>query len=1136
MRILIRFVILFYFLINLKSVSQNNSDRLIFNHIGIHNALEKQVIRGIVKDDLGFMWFATENGLFKYDGVGYKIFRHNPDDTSSLQTNNLTHIIKDKSGMLWIAADGAGLYSLDPVSEKLTLYKNPIKPIVTNRVKWVMEGPFETIYTASYGGGLSILNKKTKQFKNFLNDEKDTCSINGNAVTSMTPGENNKTWLTLRKGGLDLFDPLSEKFTHYNFYRGQEGEHIANQVCLYKNESVFFVTNDGMYKLSLKDNKFTKFINNEKDSSSIAVNDVESIFIDSKNRIYLGVKKGIDVYDPDGNFFNHYKYNSEDPNSLGKSKGIIIFYEDDEKILWIGTAKGGLNVVYPKAVKATTWKMDPKNKNSVVSDAVFSMYLEPDNKLWIGTYGQGASCFNTLTGEFKNYYSVDKDKTTMSSGLVYSFFRDKKNYMWLSTENGLNKLNTNTGKVEKLFFRDSEESKGEKYKRIHRTVKAFEDEKNNLWVSIIQGGLLYLNPQTGEFTRFMRDEKDSTTLSDNRVFDMALDKTNNIIWLATYNGGINAFDLKTHKTAWCTVQKNNSASISHNWTFTLKIDPLTNILWIATEGGLNALDLNRLPKDRRKSHFFHFTELDGLPDNKVVAIEPDGKGNIWLSTEASVCYYMPTKKLGGTIDEQIFPKGKLKIYNRSNGLPFNGASPYAVIYNKNNKRLYVGNEGFCSFNPDSIWENKKLPPVYITEIKLFNKALRLDTSVYYKKYLELLYDQNCLSFGFAALNYIFPESNRFAYKLEGQESEWQYCGLRNFVSYTNIDPGTYVFRVKAANNDGYWNENGASITIVITPPFWKTKWFYAICIAVLLGSIVLYVKWRERHLKKEKIVLEGKVNERTRELKKEKEKVLEQKELIEEKQGEILDSIKYAKRLQNAILPSENLVKHYLPDSFILYKPKDIVAGDFYWMHIINEDHILIAAADCTGHGVPGAMVSIVCSNALNRTVKEFGITEPGKILDKTRELVIETFEKSESEVKDGMDISVCSISKLQEGNSIIKWSGANNPLWYIQNNKLMEVGPDKQPIGKYDKETTFSVHTVELKKGDSVYLFTDGYADQFGGPNGKKFKYKNFKELLLAVNNLEMAAQKIKIEKALDEWKNNLEQVDDILLIGIRI
>jgi len=277
---------------------------------------------------------------------------------------------------------------------------------------------------------------------------------------------------------------------------------------------------------------------------------------------------------------------------------------------------------------------------------------------------------------------------------------------------------------------------------------------------------------------------------------------------------------------------------------------------------------------------------------------------------------------------------------------------------------------------------------------------------------------------------------------------------------------------------------------------------------------------------------------------KQKQTIEEQKLLVEEHQKEIIDSITYAKRIQDAILPPLKLVKQKFPESFVIYKPKDIVAGDFYWMEEF-DDIIFIAAADCTGHGVPGAMVSVVCSNALTRSVKEFGLRDTGKILDKTRELVIETFEKSSEDVKDGMDISLLSIDKA---NKKIHWSGANNPLWYFHNNDIkatsfaqtsenfFTVKADKQPIGKSEYPRPFTTHQLKYQNDTSYFLFTDGLADQFGGLLGKKFKYKQFSELLKNINLLDQEKQAQIIEKTFSDWKGKLEQVDDVCVMGIRV
>lgn len=345
---------------------------------------------------------------------------------------------------------------------------------------------------------------------------------------------------------------------------------------------------------------------------------------------------------------------------------------------------------------------------------------------------------------------------------------------------------------------------------------------------------------------------------------------------------------------------------------------------------------------------------------------------------------------------------------------------------------------------------------------------------------------------------------------------------------------------------------------------WQRYFLFAGLIMVVIFAVFIFNRFRITRKQRNVIAIQ-------------KKEVEHQKELIQEKNTEILDSILYAKHLQNAILPPIKLWNEYLPDSFVLYKPKDIVAGDFYFFEKI-ENRILFAAADCTGHGVPGAMVSVVCSNALNRAVREFALTDPGKILDKVKELVLATFERSEHDVNDGMDISLVSLTLRAEnknGQQIssfphpafpLQWSGANNPLWIVRKGQgdmeqvksdersvmndekindssliihrpsLIEFKPDKQPIGKSFDSEAFTTHHIELEKGDTLYVFTDGYQDQFGGEKGKKFNVSRLKELILAIQHYSMQEQHQLLIDNFNNWRGDIEQIDDVCVIGVRI
>jgi serine phosphatase RsbU (regulator of sigma subunit) len=307
-------------------------------------------------------------------------------------------------------------------------------------------------------------------------------------------------------------------------------------------------------------------------------------------------------------------------------------------------------------------------------------------------------------------------------------------------------------------------------------------------------------------------------------------------------------------------------------------------------------------------------------------------------------------------------------------------------------------------------------------------------------------------------------------------------------------------------------------------------------ILIIFFAIIIIRAYRQKRKANLELQVQKQEVEKQRDIANKEHRVAEEQKLIvQEKNREIMDSINYAKRIQHAILPPEELVSKYIDKNFILYLPKDVVAGDFYWFEPLG-DHILLAAADCTGHGVPGAMVSVVCHNSLNRAVREFGLTDPGEILDKVTELVIETFERSNEEVKDGMDIALISIPKTTESSKTITYAGANNSLYYVQDGELKEIKADKQPIGKYTERKPFTTKSIDVHEGDMIYLYSDGYADQFGGPRGKKFKYKPLKNLLLQnASNPVDYQKKILIHEFID-WKSDLEQIDDVCIIGVRI
>jgi len=413
--------------------------------------------------------------------------------------------------------------------------------------------------------------------------------------------------------------------------------------------------------------------------------------------------------------------------------------------------------------------------------------------------------------------------------------------------------------------------------------------------------------------------------------------------------------------------------------------------------------------------------------------------------------------------------------------------------------------------------------VHITSFKKFGLETALDTSISDKKYIELSYKDNFISFEFVALDYIFPEKNKYSFTMDGLDNNWSPPSTRRYVSYTNLPGGDYIFRIKASNSDGVWNNEGVAVHIKVIPPWWKTNAFYAFCVIFSIAFIFGFIRFRTASIEKEKKILEQKVAERTAEL--------------AQKNKDITSSIQYAKRIQDAILPTKEQIHKHFPDSFVLFKPKDIVSGDFYWFGE-KMGRKIAACVDCTGHGVPGAFMSMIGTNLLNQIILENGITEPAAILSALNQGVRTALKQgiqSEIETTDGMDIALCSIDMNAKE---VQFSSALRHLIIISNGKIEKVDGNKFPIGgaQLDTERIFTNHLKFLKKGDILYMFSDGYADQFGGEKGKKFMIKRLHTLLLSIYLFSMPEQKTLLEKELENWKGNHSQVDDVLVIGIRV
>ncbi|MCC6369614.1 MAG: SpoIIE family protein phosphatase [Bacteroidia bacterium] len=1050
------------------------AQQLRFKAITSENGLSTNFVHCIMQDDKGFMWFGTQDGLNKYNGFDSKIFKNDPSDTNSLRGSEIFCLSQINTNLILIGTDN-GLHFFNPVNEKFQR--------ISKRNKGLL-GKITTIYKldeskALVGTENNLYLVDVNQKSILLSVFNVTEPLNVSCVYKF----NNTIFVGTMDKGLWKLDA---KYKAQRFWLGDQkggAKYIpvefenATSLCEYNQHLYIATYGKGIYILN-KDLQLTGTVNfggfNE---NSNFITD----FTIKNNRIYAATEYGLVLQDLDSERFLYF-HKTDKPFSLS-SNGCTSVFLDAEKNCWVGTQLSGVNVAFSRALK---FPISNFNLESEFAN-VFSFCETKPGFALVG----GVKTFhelNLITGE-KNDLSK-----FLSSGTALCILRENENIYWVGTwGNGLFRYDKATNSAKNILDI-----------KLGGTIVYLHLNGDKLYAGSVGDGLFRINTSNFETTRFT--EKDG--LPDPSVNYIFKDSKDNV-WLGTYEGGLvkmSGYDAN-NKLPITQVYKNTGlpSQLASNIVLAINEDKNGNI-WLATSTGLSKL--------KPDGSFYNFYEKDGLSNAYLYSLLKDSTGNFWMTSNSGIIRFNPELP-----EKEI----EFKNYSIKDGL-INPEYSMGAACSSNSGKIYVGGtKGFNVFSPSQIKDNLNAPASYVVGYKRGGKDVPTDSLIIYKKHLQLSWSENFFQFELAALDYTDPGKNKFMYMLEGYDNDWSTPTTVRYVSYTELPGGDYTFKVKATNSDGTWNETPYQITITVVPPFWKTKTFYVLIIVIGLGSVIGYTQYRTRAIKKVNKILEAKVEERTKEL--------------HEKNLDITASIQYAKRIQEAILPAKDQIYSKMGKIFILYRPKDIVSGDFYWFAEKNGVKIF-AVVDCTGHGVPGAFMSMIGHNLLNQIVLENGITDPADILNHLHRGIQAALRQGHNVIStnDGMDVSMITINSA---TAQVQWAGANRPLVLLSpEGEFSRLEGDKFPVGgaQAHVDRMFTCKAVEAKKGSMAYMFSDGYADQFGGEKGKKFMVKRLHETLVAIHQQPAGEQQNELEKQFLEWKKEHEQVDDVLVVGIGI
>ncbi|MEO6327407.1 MAG: two-component regulator propeller domain-containing protein [Ginsengibacter sp.] len=837
--------------ISFNSFSQ--AQHIKFEHIGTNMGLSQSNVICIFQDSRGFMWFGTRDGLNKYDGYKFTVYKYDAENENSLSQNTVQDIIEDHDGNLWIATEGGGLNKFDREKEKFIRFKNNSKDphsirndyisklmedeygnlwiatngglnmydkltnkfsyylhnqndpktLIDDRVCDIVEDKEHNIWLATVAAGFDLFDRKTKTFRHFRTDIKDSLSVASNNHSTLFIDDKDQLWIGTRGNGLSLFDKKNETFKHYlnKLNDKDNGPNVIRTIKEDDKENLWIGTeNGGLCLFDIQTETFQNYAPDEADNSSLSDISIWSLCKDKKGNMWVGTfSSGLNFVNHDANKFAHYSHTSS-PLSLNNNK-VLAIVEDSKQNLWIGTDGGGMDLFNSKTGAFTHYVHDASNKNSLCGNYVLAICEDSEGSLWIGTWADGITVFN-------------KEKNS------YTHFKyDPANPNGLSSPN----------------------------------IRAiFEDNEKDMWVVTFGAGFCKYDKKNNNFIRYPSDAANTNTVG-NAYVNMFFEDSKQNLWIATHGSGLDLFNKKTN-TFKHFLKIENKNSISNNVVYCMAEDKEGN-LWIGTDMGLNRMDKN--------GAFINYNTKDGLPSNSILGLLIDKKSNLWVSTLNGLSRFDPITKV-------------FKNFGINDGLQSNEFKMNSCFQSLTGKMYFGGVNGFNEFNPDNTKEKTYEPPLVLTDFQIFNSQVPISVNEKDKSPLKknitdtkemiLSYKQSVISFEFSSLDYGVTDKKQYSYMLEGFDKDWNNIGSKHTATYTNLDPGKYLFKVRGLNNEGEWSSQQIAVRLTITPPFWLTWWFKLLAFVSVVGGAIGFYMIRINAMNAQKIKLQQQVKEQTHQL------------------------------------------------------------------------------------------------------------------------------------------------------------------------------------------------------------------------------------------------------------------------------
>ena len=826
-----------------------------FENISLEQGLSQTTVLCQYQDRSGFMWFGTEDGLNRYDGYGFTVYKHDPEDPDSLPSDFVWAIEEDRAGDLWIGTDGGGIVRWDRGSDRFI--RHGLGPERDRQISsaFIRDLAFDArgrLWIGTRDAGLERLDPRSGQVARFRHRPENPASLSDDRVYALEVDRSGQLWVGT-DAGLNRIDPMSgsvRRYLHDPLQPDSLADNRVRSIFADRDGLLWVGTYEGgLSRLDPSSGRFVNYRHDPKRPASLSHNLVRTILEDDADRIWVGTSNGLNLFDRQRGSFSRYLHDPASPHTLSDND-VMSVYQDRGGVLWVGTRSGGIDKWNPATWSFGHHSGEPTAAGGLSHRAVTALSEGQLGRLWIGTYGGGLNVLDRLTGEYLHYRHHPEIPNGLSDDRVMALLHDRLGRVWIGTRDGGLNLFDPSSETFRIYRHDPVQPQSLSSNGV---MALLEDQRGALWVATFGGGLDRFDRSSGTFLHYRHDPEATDSLSGDRVTCLAQDPKGGL-WIGTDGTGLNMLPRGSSAFQRIRHDPNDRSSLAADTIYSVYVDP-SGTVWVGTrDAGLSRLVSWNLSSG--KAQFKNYTERDGLPNEAIYGILQDSRGYLWLSTNNGLSRFDPRRE-------------SFLNYDVSHGLQANEFNFGAHHRSSSGELFFGGVNGFNAFLPERLQTNDHVPPVVLTSFLKLNKPVAVGARAKQLDRIQLGYRDSVIAFEFAALDYAAPGRNRYAYMLEGFDPDWMELGNLRRVTYTNLDPRSYVFRVKAANNDGVWNQAGLAIALEVDPPPWRTWWAYLIY-ALLISSAVFGFVWiQQRKLAWEAEYsrrLEQQVRERTSDL------------------------------------------------------------------------------------------------------------------------------------------------------------------------------------------------------------------------------------------------------------------------------